>query len=522
MLYPAQTSMMPVNVALARFLEINGLGAIFSNYPYWYLGSTPFRYLSGPVLPLLLSVTHRLLPNLSLFEIFFFLVGLGFLLGGGGVYLLVRELSGEKKTALLAAFFYLFGPIVPLLFPFSDGVYLLAFSTLPFILFCYLKFLKKPEMKLKIFLISLVTFVLLLDTLIIPSLFLGMTAIFLVQVGWKNAEVKLKKSLWLIAYGLLVTTLWYTPGYWWTLLTAPSFGGKGLGQVILWLGKLMPAALALTLAVFSARFFKKRDLLRDFCFFWLFIFGFLTLIRFLSDWDFWQDWTGYGVELQLGMAMGLGLVMKKILATTESTEAQTQKTQKNFSVSALFRVSVVTVFIFGIWLLLFNKYVLGTLQKDITQTVEYRVGNWLSENIRPGDPVKSPSGDHGARVFLSGTTAFWLNSLDFCPDRGSPPIKTPMNAERKECEELVQVRGGRDQASLDPNWREATWEIRDGATTENTERWLKTLKITYVVVHTKDSQEYYHDFKNPGKFEAAKGLKKVFSDPDSTIYMVEE
>lgn len=490
MFYPAQTSMMPVNVALARFLETNDLGAIFSNYPYWYLGSTPFRFLTGPVLPLLLSVTHRLLPNLSLFEIFFFLVGLGFLLGGAGVYLLVSELSGQKKPALLAAFFYLFGPIIPLLFPFADGVYLLAFSTLPFILFCYLKFLKKPELKLKIFLVALISLILLIDTLIIPSLFLGMMAIFLAQVGWKKAEAKLKKSLWLIAYGLLLATLWYTPGYWWTLLTAPSFGGKGLGQVILWLGKLMPVALALILAVFSARFFKKRDLLRDFCFFWLFIFGFLTLMRFLSDWDFWQDWSSYAIELQMGLAIFGGMMLGRWMIHAN---------EKRMKIMLIY-ANVLMVFI--IWLFIFNKYTLGTLQKDITQTVEYRVGKWLSENAKSDEyPVKSDeTSDHGASVFLSGTTAFWFNAFFDIP----------------------QVRGGKDQASVDPNWREATWEIREGVAMENTERWLKTLKVTYVAVHTEDSKEFYHDFRVPEKFEAAKGLKKVFSDPDSTIYRVEE
>lgn len=503
MLYPAQTSMMPVNVALARFLEINGLGAIFSNYPYWYLGSTPFRYLSGPVLPLILSVTHRFFPSLSPFEIFLLLTSLGFLLGGVGVYLLTSELSGQKKTAILATFFYLFGPVVPLLFPFSDGIYLLAFSALPFILFCYLKFLQKPNRKLKISLVTLITIALLTDTLIIPSLFLGMTAIFLAQTGWKNAEAKLKGSLALLFFSFLVATLWYTPGYWWTLLTAPSFGGKGLGQVILWLGKILPSALALTLAVFSARFFKKRDLLRDFCFFWLFTFGFLTLIRFLSDWDFWQDWTGYGMELQLGMAMGLALIMKNEKRRDQrSLLSQSEIETKNDNVKLKILYFLIVIFHFSLFTFIFNKYVLGTLQKDITQTVEYRVGRWLSEDARSGErPVKSDeTSDHGASVFLSGTTAFWLNAFF----------------------DVSQVRGGRDQVSLDPNWREATWEIRDGVTTENTERWLKTLKITYVVVHTKDSQEYYHDFKDPGKFEAAKGLKKVFSDHDSTIYMVEE
>ena len=480
-MYPAQTSLIPVQIALARFLEQSGLSAFFGNYPYWYEGTTPFRYLTGPILPSVLAVIHRLVPSLSLFEIMFGVIGMAWVIGGIGVYLLVRELGkgeesrAKKEVAFLAAIFYAFGPIVPFLFRFSDGLYLIAFSFLPFILLLYLRLLQNWTRKLTVSLVILISFVMLLDTLILPTLLLGMAAIFLAQVGWKRMEEKLKQSLLLIAYCLLLVTLWYTPGYWWTLLGAPSFGGKGLAQVIVWLGKLLPVVLAFTLAVFSAKFFKKRNILRDFCFYWLFIFGFLTLIRFLSDPDFWLDWTAYGVELQLGLAIALGLIIRPLFSRLSAIR---------YLPYAIF-VSYFLLFTF-----IFNRCVLGALQRDIEQTVEYRIGSQLSEIANP------PAG--GEKVFLSGTTAFWLNAFF----------------------DISQVRGGRDQVSVDPNWREAAWKIRHGESADEAERALKVLKISYLVVHTEESEEFYHDFVYPERFENVSGLVKIYDQNGDRVYRV--
>jgi hypothetical protein len=327
---------------------------------------------------------HRILPSLNLFEIFFWLIGLSFVLGVIGVYLLIRDIrnrgdKGDREwMAILAAMFFALGPIIPFLFRFSGGIYLVAFSFLPWLLLGYLRLLRKWSLKLVVILIGLLTFVILLDSLIIPTLIFGMAAIFLVQVGWKRAEEKLKKSFWLLAVSFLLATCWYTPGYWLTLLGAPSLAGKVVVGVIAQLAKLLPTAFALVMAIVSVKFFKKKDKFRDFCFYWLFIFGFLTLLRFLSDPDFWMDWTSYAVELQFGLAILGGLVVGKKRAVS------------------IFAGILVLV----IWLLIFNQLVIGTLQEEIEGSVEYRIGRLLSETAKGGE-----------KVFLSGTTAFWLNAF---------------------------------------------------------------------------------------------------------------
>ncbi|KPJ70944.1 hypothetical protein AMJ51_00505, partial [Microgenomates bacterium DG_75] len=220
--------------------------------------------------------------------------------------------------------------------------------------------------------------------------------------------------------------------------------------------------------------FKKKDLLRDFCLYWLFIFGFLTLLRFLSDPDFWLDWIAYGTELQFGLAILFGLLF----------ELLTKRVEKKKASVILVLASLLLIVV---WLPIFNQAVLGTLQPNITQTIEYKLSKQISETASSGE-----------RVFLSGTTAFWLNAFFDIP----------------------QVRGGVDQASTDPNWRKATWELREGTNPEKSVKWLKDLDVSYLVVHTEESKEFYHDFTSPEKFEKAEGLKRIYDEEGDWIYRV--
>ena len=471
-MYPAQTSFIPVQVALARFLESQGWRAVFVNYPYWYLGTTPFRYLTGPILPTLLVSLHRFLPGLTLFEILLGLICITFPFGATGVYLLVKEMKGGRFSALLAAIFYFFGPVIPLLFRFSDGIYLIALSFLPYILIFYLRFLKQWQRKTAIYLTLSITGLVLLDTTIIPSLIFAMTAVFLAKTGWKNVEEKLKRSLWLIVYSVLLATIWYTPGYWLTLLTAPSLAGKTLLSVAISLPRLLAIALAFFLAIFSTRFFKKKNLFRDFCFFWLFIFGFLTLARFMADPDFWLDWSAYGIELQMGIGMGLSLILSRIK----------EKTRRTFMSMVLISLLIVS------WLFLVKNNVIDTFQKEINQSVEYRIGEKLTEIVKPGE-----------KVFLSGTTVFWLNTFFDIP----------------------QVRGGEDKAAVHPIWDKAAWEIREGTKVELSEEWLRELGVKYLVVHDQTSKEFYHDFAYPEKFEQG-NFQKLYQDNGDRIYQLRD
>src|SRR3990167_11334604 len=97
-MYPVATSFIPVTVALARFAAENSW---FTIYPYWYLGSTPFNYLTGPIVPALLVALAKILPNFSLFDLsYFILITSHFALSlGWGV--LGWNLSRKKTIGIL-------------------------------------------------------------------------------------------------------------------------------------------------------------------------------------------------------------------------------------------------------------------------------------------------------------------------------------------------------------------------------------------------------------------------------------
>ena len=198
-------------------------------------------------------------------------------------------------------------------------------------------------------------------------------------------------------------------------------------------------------------------------------------MRFISDPDFWIDWSAYGLEIQMGIALCLGLVMS----------GQLLKNKKHIS-----KIKYFSIFFFLItaYCLLFTfvcKHTINTLQKDITQSVEYKIGTQLEKIVKPGE-----------KIFLSGSTVFWLNAFFDIP----------------------QVRGGVDRASVNPDWRKAAWEIREGKNAKDAKKWLKTLNIDWLVVHSPDSQEFYHDFKYPDKFEELKELEKVYDKNGDRIY----
>ncbi len=468
-MYPAQTSLIPAQIALAKFLEAQGLGAFLSDYPYWYLGSTPFKYLTGPILPSLLVLIHKIFPYATLFNIYYLIIIICWFIAGFGTYLLIKELNGGRTVRLLGSLFFLFGPVVPFLFRFNDGLYLVAFSFLPFTLVFYQKLMKKWSVRIFLIAVFLLSLEMLIDTLIIPTLALGMTVILLTFNNWERVEERIKQSLLLFAVSILIATWWYSPGYWSTLIFGPSWAGKGLLEVFGLLAKLIPSIFAFIIAIFAVKFFPKRNSLRDFCFYWLTVFGLLTVIRFLSDPDFWLDWTAYGLEIQFGAAVILGLIFAKI--------------------SGLKLKIILSVLYFLFYIFVFNKYLLGTMQKDINSSVEYRIASQLNKTVKPGQ-----------RVFLSGTTVFWLNAFF----------------------DIAQVRGGVDQVSVDPNWRVFVWEIREGESPREALEALRKLGVDYLVVHDKTSEEFYHDFANPDKFAELPVLQKIYDQQGDRIYKLSD
>ncbi|OGE03550.1 hypothetical protein A3G16_00725 [Candidatus Curtissbacteria bacterium RIFCSPLOWO2_12_FULL_41_16] len=565
-MFPSQTSLIPITVALAKFTAANGFGGL---YPYWYLGSTPVKYLTGPVVPGVLVGLHQLLPNFSLFDLSYFVIltsyfisaiGWGILSGrlsgsrmvgwwvGGLTFILpwhwVAGLGLEEVSAVLASaltpwvlWVFARGPVSSFLPAFGEarlrrpasarktfvdvGIvkivtvikkkFLLRAVGNPSTAATPCEITQQVSSYFSVWLPSLAFALLLLSntTASIPAI-VGLLIISnfkLVSFSGEKQISNLKKAAIVIMLGWLLSLLWYGPNYWSTSFGAASIGGKSAVSAFVNLINqtrgFVPVILALVLVVWG---FRPKTLYDKFILAWLTIFGSLTLFRFLADPDFWMDWTAWIGEVEVGLAM----VMGRNFQFKIETSFRIANFKLKITRLTIFYLLFAIYFLAG-WMVAFQNRNFWLPRASIENTVEYKIAKWLELGTGPVSRFPPAFGEARLRrpaiatrsvgaptVFLSGTTAFWLNSLV----------------------DVRQVRGGRDEVSVNGDWRDAAWEIREGATGEGTERALRTLNISYVVVHTKDSGEFYHDFLYPQKFENISSLTKIYEKDGDVIYQV--
>lgn len=509
-MFPAQTSFIPLTVALVKFVAASG--NIWGNYPYWYLGSTPFRYLIGPVVPAVILSLHTVFGGFSLFDWSLVLIVVAWLVAALGWGFLAWQLLGKRGVGVLVGVLYLLLPwhIVSSL-ALSEVSVVLASSLGPWVLLAFAR-IKNKEGKIKSLIPTTLafTFLLLINTVSSIPTILGLLILSLVL--YKNPIEGLKKAGLVIFLGGLLTIWWYDPGYWLRILFAPSFGGRSVIGAILFVvdlaRTLLPVVLAFVVVVWKVR---PKNKFEKFTYLWLGSFVGLTLVRFTANIHFWLDWTSWFGEIEVGMAlMFAGLFIagpaNGSSQPTSSTMTSHNKLDQNSNVglralagtpSAFVTRKIVLIgicLLFGSWFLAFANRNFWIPRKSIENTVEYKIAKWLEINSVNCEPftVNCPT------VFLSGTTAFWLNALV----------------------DVRQVRGGADQVGLRPDLAKVVWEVRTGDDSHKSVDDLKKLGINYLVVHSNYSKEFYHDFENPGKFEGVYSLIRVYDANGDVIYRV--
>lgn len=99
--------------------------------------------------------------------------------------------------------------------------------------------------------------------------------------------------------------------------------------------------------------------------------------------------------------------------------------------------------------------------------IEYRIADWVARNLA------------GSRVHTTGSVRFWYNAWH----------------------DLPQVGGGSEQGLLNGNVVAAQWQIALGDNAELSILWLQCLGADAIIVHDKISEELYHDYEFPRKFE---------------------
>lgn len=487
--YPAfADSLEPAVVSQAIFIRQNWPHLAWNNS--WYLGF-PFRFNGSPLLPYLLAFLNFIFPSFSLWFIYRLVTGLGFILMTIGIFEVAKRFLKDENnpegdiSPLIATLTFLFLPSILFLIPqvfriggevgffpwqylflakLGNGQRLLGLSLLPFCLLIIDKNLKTGQNRafwpvLFIVLLSLADFSSLVTLVIL-------TVILLVSYSLTGKlKKKAKKAFFFFLIALLIVSFYYSPRFWWQWLTAPSLAGARTLNVGLFLIRIISLVISLSLGILMALGRKRKKHQFIFLFLWFFVFSLLTFARFIADIDFWQDYTSWGVELGIGLALFSAYLIKKF---------SSPKTRIFF----LFIISLSGLIWIG------KRPALRPLPK-IEDRIEYKITQILKQKMTPGE-----------RVYLSGSTTFWLNSLS----------------------DLWQIRGGQDKAAIHPFWSQASYQIREGENPHLSALWLKALGTEWLVVHGQNSQEPYHDFRHQEKFSKNQEFQLEWDNQQDYLY----
>jgi hypothetical protein len=107
-------------------------------------------------------------------------------------------------------------------------------------------------------------------------------------------------------------------------------------------------------------------------------------------------------------------------------------------------------------------------EPDYRERVEYRVTRWMKENMPE------------ARALTTGSVRFWYNTWDSLP----------------------QIGGGSEQGLINMNSLWSTMEAAGGSNPDMALAWLQAVGADAAIVHDETSQEVYHDYPFPEKFES--------------------
>ncbi len=286
---------------------------------------------------------------------------------------------------------------------------------------------------------------------------------------WAWREEKIVQTIVVFFLALSFATFWYTPGFWFVLLTNPSLGGVPLWNLIvnLFHAALNFLPLILAILVVKWRSLSSKNLReiggrRPFFFAFLFFlsFLFLTIVRLLADPKFVIDWIGFFPELQFGASMLGGVLCVWLLGGKRGFSGQ-EKIKIYLSRGLVFGFGAILVIITGLLIYSLFYYSKSDYQKQILTVIQPHIK------------------DKNARVFLSGSDVFWINS--FLPH--------------------MQVRGGNEGGSIHPYWSHGAYQIREGEKAALAVNWLKIFGSSYILLHKPESSDPFHDFKHPEKFK---------------------
>jgi len=459
--------------------------------PLWYCG-TRYDYIYPPALRYGTALLSRVWTPVKAYHIY---TALLYCLGIAGVYFLVRTMSGSRGAAwLAAAASALISPVFLLirearwdsqhlapqrlwvLLRYGEGPHISAVALLPFALaFAWLAFERRRRAPLA----AAAVFC----ALVALTNFYGATALamFYPILVWSVWVTSRDNRVWLraaaipaLACGL--SAFWLTPSYLRitieNLRLVASPGNRWSMVLLLVVGTLF---LLLSLRATSRR--PRRA-------YAVFVSGSLLFVGLNVLGHYYFNFRVVGEPHRLVPELDLAIV----LVASEALRELWNWRSKFPARVRLARALVLVVLLYGAWIArhyVRHAWELYPREFDYRQRVEYRMSDWMAGHLPQ------------ARTMVAGSIRFWWDTWH----------------------DLAQIGGGSEQGVLNPRVVPAMWELTLGPNPEMAIRWLTALGTDAVIVTDKQSQEIYHDFTYPHKFE---GILPVLYDDHqgNVIYQV--
>lgn len=435
--------------------------------PLWYCG-TRFDYIYPPALRYGTAALAKIAPILPV-RAYHIYIAFFYCFGISAVYVFVRVVTGSRGAAWLAAAAaallspsFLFLPDnrrdawllsthrLNALVRYGEGPHMTALAWLPLALAASFRALEKPRL-------TALALAALFSAIVVSHNFYGATAlaIFFPILTWSIWITGRDNRVWMraaaipaLAYGL--TAFWLTPSYLRLTSFNLNFVTDAGNRWSLW----VTAALAALLAFASYKWANRRPERA----YLVFVSGASMAFALNVLGNHYLRFRVAGDPMRLAPELDLALILLSIEALRRLWQAGgIRRVSAAILVVASFSVSVH-----------YLRRPRSIFLRDpvFENRIEYRLTGWIAENLP------------GLRAMATGSVRFWYDAWH----------------------DLPQLGGGSEQGLLNPAVMPAQWEIVLAASPEASISWMSALGVDIVIVHTKASQEFHHDFQFPEKF----------------------
>src|SRR5487761_73559 len=442
--------------------------------PLWY-GGFPFHLSYLPLIPFLVAIIHQSSFGLiSIGSAYRILTASAYSLTSPLIYIFVFYLRRRHSAGIVAAAFYSLLPaylptqplpLVPVnltfLVVYGEGPHTLGLALFPICSVLFLSALRRPSFRRYALASLFIALAFLTDLIAAFALAIILAVLLSSEMIRSNRQPRTIRAALvcaLLTVGLLA--FWYNFSF---IDASLRFAG-GSGSIALAL--LVSAA---SLGVNYAIFRRRRELSSTFlALSWTTIFFLFIALFFIFNITTAPQPLRYIPELLMGLAILFGLVASSILDTISKLLGRTAVRRASFAI-------IICVLILAFLFILPSAWRITSPNNNFFQGPEYQTATWLANHDVTG-----------ARVFATGSQAFWLNVFSNVP----------------------QLRGGSDQAAVNIKWwQPVTYLILGGSDANLSIQWLKALNVQYVVVDFPSAPLPYHDYLNASEFQGLLPLR---------------